>query len=82
MTATSTKASAETRYTLITTAMGSSIRTSAINPVIEAYNAYFPIEANLASDPATGAYRFGAEPWYSEPLLSHDDVIAFADVTG
>ena len=45
-----------------------------INQVIEAYNSYFPIEADLGTDPKTGKYRMGAGAWEPEPLVTVEDV--------
>jgi hypothetical protein len=53
---------------------------AAVNRLIEAHNRYYPIEANLPTDPRTGAYmvRRGA-PFEPEPAVTIDDLLAALD---
>ncbi len=39
-----------------------------LNRLVRAHNAYYPIEANLPSDPRTGDVLDGEEPWQPMPL--------------
>jgi hypothetical protein len=47
----------------------------AVNELIESHNRYFPIEANLPIDTATGLPRHGDRPFVPRPLLSRSNLI-------
>jgi len=42
---------------------------------IDAFNEVFPIEANLATDPKTGAYLWMGKPWQSLAAPSRDELL-------
>ncbi|MBI5535108.1 MAG: hypothetical protein HY898_20445 [Deltaproteobacteria bacterium] len=46
-----------------------------LNDLIERHNRYYPIEANLPTDVATGKLMVGSQPWAPEPLMTHDHFI-------
>lgn len=43
-----------------------------VNTLIDHHNRYYPVEANLPTDPRTGRLMRGAEPFEREPLLSRE----------
>ena len=51
-----------------------------VNRLVEAHNRYYPIEANLPTDPRTGAYmvRRGI-PFEPEPAVTIEDLLAALD---
>ncbi len=55
-------------------------RLEALNALIAAHNAYYPIEANLPSDPLTRAVLDGGKPWVRMDRRSAAALIAEARV--
>ena len=49
---------------------------AALNRLIEAHNRYYPIEANLPLDPATGALFERGEPWRPMPSATLEALFA------
>jgi hypothetical protein len=48
---------------------------AATNKLIDAHNRYYPIEANLPIDPASGEYLLLGEIWTMEPRVTVDSVV-------
>ncbi len=46
-----------------------------LNDLIDRHNRYYPIEANLPSDPKTGAFLHLGKPWHPLPKASLDGFI-------
>jgi hypothetical protein len=51
---------------------------AALNRLVEAHNEYFPVEANLPSDPRTRRVMHGGEPWQRMEFYSAAALLAAA----